>query len=132
MILYCYVLQVDDNERVVVSTPSYFRNFTTILATEPRRNVANYMLWRAARASIGFLNKVRSNDNIFSILNSVQFHYYTYCMHFINLGCERYNWGVFKKCDWKKGDNAKVEVLCGFGKWKFFCSCWENVCSEAF
>ena len=58
---------MDDNERVVVSTPSYFKNFTTILATEPKRNVANYMLWRAARASIGFLNKVRNDNNIFSL-----------------------------------------------------------------
>ena len=51
-------IQVDSNERVVVSTPGYLRNFTTILASEPKRNIANYMLWRAARASIGFLNKV--------------------------------------------------------------------------
>ena len=51
-------MQVDSNERVVVSTPGYLKNFTTILASEPKRNIANYMLWRAARASIGFLNKV--------------------------------------------------------------------------
>ena len=51
-------IQVDSNERVVVSTPGYLRNFTSILASEPKRNIANYMLWRAARASIGFLNKV--------------------------------------------------------------------------
>ena len=49
---------MDSNERVVVSTPGYLRNFTSILASEPKRNIANYMLWRAARASIGFLNKV--------------------------------------------------------------------------
>ena len=49
---------MDSNERVVVSTPGYLKNFTTILASEPKRNIANYMLWRAARASIGFLNKV--------------------------------------------------------------------------
>ena len=56
--LYIFDIQVDSNERVVVSTPGYLRNFTTILASEPKRNIANYMLWRAARASIGFLNKV--------------------------------------------------------------------------
>ena len=66
--LYIVDVQVDDNERVVVSTPSYFKNFTTILATEPKRNVANYMLWRAARASIGFLNKVRNNNSNFSLV----------------------------------------------------------------
>ena len=30
---------------------------SVILSEEPKRNVANYMLWRAARASVGFLNK---------------------------------------------------------------------------
>ena len=42
---------------MVVSTPGYLKNLTAILSTEPKRNVANYLLWRAARASIGFLNK---------------------------------------------------------------------------
>lgn len=45
------------DERVVVSTPQYLRNLTTILGETPKKDVANYMLWRAARASIGFLNK---------------------------------------------------------------------------
>ena len=40
-----------------MTVPGYFKNLTQILAAEPKRNVANYMLWRAARASIGFLNK---------------------------------------------------------------------------
>ncbi|TRY72219.1 hypothetical protein TCAL_03874 [Tigriopus californicus] len=51
------VIQVTDEERVVVSTPGYFKNLTEILKTEPKRNIANYMLWRVARASIGYLNK---------------------------------------------------------------------------
>ena len=51
--------QVDSSERVVVSTPGFLRKLTVILSTEPKRNVANYMMWRAARASIGFLNKVQ-------------------------------------------------------------------------
>lgn len=50
------VIQVPDSERVVVSTPGYLRNLTELLRTEPKRNVANYMMWRAARASVGFLN----------------------------------------------------------------------------
>jgi predicted metalloendopeptidase len=41
----------------VVSTPDYLRNLTVILRTESKRNVANYMLWRAAQVSLGFLNK---------------------------------------------------------------------------
>ena len=49
--------QVTDDERVVLNTPGYLRNLTTLLDAEPKKNVANYMLWRAARASIGFMNK---------------------------------------------------------------------------
>ena len=46
-------LQVKPSERVVVSTPGYLKNLTKILADEPKRNVANYMIWRATRASLG-------------------------------------------------------------------------------
>ena len=46
-----------DDERIVLNTPGYLRNLTTLLSTEPKRNIANYMMWRAARASIGFMNK---------------------------------------------------------------------------
>ena len=49
--------KVDGDERVVVSAPGYLKNLTEILAKEPKRNVANYMLWRATRATLGFLNK---------------------------------------------------------------------------
>ena len=55
------VLQVDSNERIVVNTPGYLQNLTQILASEPKRNIANFMLWRATRASIGFLNKAARN-----------------------------------------------------------------------
>lgn len=51
------IIQVDGDERVVVNTPGYLKNLTEILKVEPKRNVANYMMWRAARASIGFMNK---------------------------------------------------------------------------
>jgi membrane metallo-endopeptidase-like protein 1 len=56
-ILTAFSTKVPITERVVVSTPGYLRNLTEILAREPKRNVANYMMWRAARASVGFLNK---------------------------------------------------------------------------
>merc|ERR1712141_568799 len=55
------ILQVQADERIVVNTPGYLRNLSTILTNEPKRNVANYMLWRAARASVGFLNKASRN-----------------------------------------------------------------------
>ena len=51
------VVQVDGDERVVVSTPGYLRNLTQLLAREDKRNVANYLMWRVTRASLGFLNK---------------------------------------------------------------------------
>ena len=41
----------------MVNTPGYLRNLSTILTSESKRNIANYMLWRATRASVGFLNK---------------------------------------------------------------------------
>ena len=54
--MYLY-WQVEETERIVVNTPGYLKNLTEILSTEPKRNIANYMLWRATRASIGFMNK---------------------------------------------------------------------------
>eukprot|EP00095_Tigriopus_kingsejongensis_P007986 snap_masked-scaffold269_size230758-processed-gene-0.4 protein:Tk07986 transcript:snap_masked-scaffold269_size230758-processed-gene-0.4-mRNA-1 annotation:"PREDICTED: neprilysin-2" len=51
------VIQVTGEERVVVSTPGYLKNLTQILESEPKRNIANYMMWRVARASIGYLNR---------------------------------------------------------------------------
>ena len=49
--------QITEDERVVLNTPGYLRTLTILLADEPKRNMANYMMWRAARASIGFMNK---------------------------------------------------------------------------
>lgn len=51
------MIQVPADERVILITPGYLKNLTEILATEPKRNVANYMMWRAARASVSFLSK---------------------------------------------------------------------------
>ena len=51
------VLQVDQDERVIVTAPAYFQKLTELLQNEPKRTVANYMMWRAARASINFSNK---------------------------------------------------------------------------
>lgn len=96
---------MDSNERVVVSTPGYLKNFTTILASEPKRNIANYMLWRAARASIGFLNKVSSRFFLYRLLN-----YRIILNNWLErnesnrimskLGCTRNNRRILKKCNW--------------------------------
>ncbi len=45
------------SERVVVATPSYFSDLTGLLRDEPKRNVANYLMWRAARSSLSYLDK---------------------------------------------------------------------------
>lgn len=52
---YCWSSQTV--KKLGIITQPFFQNLTEILAKEPKRNVANFMLWRATRASIGFLDK---------------------------------------------------------------------------
>ena len=52
-ILTTKVAQVDGDERIVVSTPGYLKNLTKILEKTDNRVLANYMLWRATKGSIG-------------------------------------------------------------------------------
>jgi hypothetical protein len=35
----------------------YLGNLTSILESEPTRNVANYMMWRVVKSAVGFTNK---------------------------------------------------------------------------
>lgn len=51
------VVQVSPSERVVVATPGYFSNLTLLLKEEEPRDVANYLMWRAAKSSLGYLSK---------------------------------------------------------------------------
>ena len=129
-------IQVDSNERVVVSTPGYLRNFTTILASEPKRNIANYMLWRASRASIGFLNKVydlfQELKEQLHISNIIILARATLIETMFVIGCKGNNRRILKKCNRQKSYNSSMEIMCWICKWKFFCCCWKNVCSETF
>ena len=50
-------VQVDEGERVIITSNKYFKDLEKLLSKTPKRVVANYMLWRAARASINFSNK---------------------------------------------------------------------------
>merc|ERR1740129_386284 len=51
------LLQVDENERVIVDEPGYFQNLTKLLEKTEKRTIANYMMWRVARASLGYFTE---------------------------------------------------------------------------
>jgi len=51
------IAQVDSTERVIVYGPEYLTNLTKILAEEPKRNIANYMLWKVALSTLGYMDK---------------------------------------------------------------------------
>ena len=42
---------------MIVDEPGYLKNLTKIMSTASNRTVANYMMWRAARASLGYFNE---------------------------------------------------------------------------
>ncbi|CAK9798490.1 Nep2 [Anthophora plagiata] len=48
-------VQVDEEEVVIVSVPSYITSLEKLLATIPKRVQANYVMWRAAAASVSYL-----------------------------------------------------------------------------
>merc|ERR1719509_368082 len=51
------LIQVEDTERVILDEPGYLKNLTVLLPKTPPRTVANYMFWRAARASLGYFTE---------------------------------------------------------------------------
>ena len=59
---------MDGNERVIVSTPGFLRKLTATLAVEPKRNVANYIMWRAAESMLGHLSKVSYHRSPFTTM----------------------------------------------------------------
>ena len=50
-------LQVDGNEDIIVTEPEFFKKLNQLLANEPKRNLANYLVWRAVKSSLNYLNK---------------------------------------------------------------------------
>lgn len=56
-ILTTDLLQVDENERTIVNEPGYLKNLTKILPKTSNRVISNYMMWRAARASLGYFTE---------------------------------------------------------------------------
>ncbi|KAK2585581.1 hypothetical protein KPH14_010214 [Odynerus spinipes] len=49
--------QVEDNEVVIVSVPSYIKSLENLLRETPKRVQANYVMWRAAAASVSYLTE---------------------------------------------------------------------------
>lgn len=49
--------QVTEDEVIVVNVPSYLRDFSRALQSTPARVQSNYMLWRAASASMKYLTE---------------------------------------------------------------------------
>ncbi|CAH1980231.1 unnamed protein product [Acanthoscelides obtectus] len=49
--------QVSHDEVVVVSVPSYIRDFEALISRTPKRIQANYVMWRAASSSVSYLTE---------------------------------------------------------------------------
>ena len=48
--------EVDEKEIVIVNVPSFFKEFEKLMAQTPKRVQANYVMWRAAAASVSYLS----------------------------------------------------------------------------
>lgn len=60
-------LQIDENEIIVVSVPSYFESLGKLLQDTPKRTIANYMMWRVTAFSSFFLtNELRKRQLVYS------------------------------------------------------------------
>lgn len=64
-------LQIDDNEQIVVSVPTYFEALGKLLEQTPKRVLANYMMWRMAAFSSYFLtDSLRNRQLVYSMVVS--------------------------------------------------------------
>lgn len=60
-------LSVDENETVVVLTPTFFVNLGQLLDETPPRVIANYLMWRITRFSSAFLtNEMRNRQLVYN------------------------------------------------------------------
>lgn len=51
---------MDENEIVINSVPSFFENLGDVIASTPKRTIANYFLWRVVLTTSGTLtNELR-------------------------------------------------------------------------
>lgn len=49
--------KVTNDEVIVVSVPSYIKNFEALVSRTPKRVQANYVMWRAAASSVSYLTE---------------------------------------------------------------------------
>jgi len=49
--------KVEADEPVVLNVPNYVKNVDKLLKKTPKRTIANYLMWRASAASVGYLNE---------------------------------------------------------------------------
>lgn len=50
-------VKVDKNEEIIVTVPEFVTKVDRMLATENKRTIANYMVWRIVLQSVSSLNK---------------------------------------------------------------------------
>lgn len=50
-------IPVQQNEVAIVNVPSYISDFEKLMSQTPKRVQANYIMWRAAAASVSYLNE---------------------------------------------------------------------------
>lgn len=50
-------VQVRNDEIVIVTVPSYFEKFENLISVTEKRVQANYVMWRAAAASVSYMNQ---------------------------------------------------------------------------
>lgn len=56
-ILSAEIIQVTEDEMIIVDVPEYISKFSKYIQETPARVQANYMLWRAAAASMKYLTE---------------------------------------------------------------------------
>jgi len=56
-ILTTNIVQVSGDEIIIVDVPNYITNFSQLIQKTPKRIQANYLMWRAAAASMAYMNE---------------------------------------------------------------------------
>jgi len=56
-ILTTNIVQVLGDEIIIVDVPNYITNFSQLIQKTPKRVQANYLMWRAAAASMAYMNE---------------------------------------------------------------------------
>jgi predicted metalloendopeptidase len=56
-ILTTDIVQVSGAEIIIVDVPNYITNFSQLIQNTPKRVQANYLMWRAAAASMAYMNE---------------------------------------------------------------------------